>query len=363
MRGRTAAARALRAHGAGFAFAILAGAAAAGAAVLLGRLVPRFSFRGRVVVITGGSRGLGILLARELSRRGARVVINARDADELQAARAELREGGGDAEAYAADVSDPVHADRLIREVIARYDRIDVLINNAGIIQVAPLAQMSLADFEQAQAVNFWGMVHTTLAALPQMRARRAGRVVNVTSIGGAVAVPHLLPYSAAKFAALGFSEGLAAETARDGVRVTTVVPGLMRTGSFVNALFKGQREREAAWFSVASSLPLLSMDGRRAARRILAACARGQSFLTLGLPAKLLRLFHGLLPGTTVRLLGLANALLPRPGGAGPQAAAEPGWQHRTGVARSFLTALGDKAARANREVRWAPPASGAPR
>jgi NAD(P)-dependent dehydrogenase (short-subunit alcohol dehydrogenase family) len=363
MRGGTAAARALRAHGAGFAFAILAGTAAAGAAVLLARLVPRFSFRGRVVVITGGSRGLGILLARELARRGARVVINARDADELQAARAELREGGGDAEAYAADVSDPVHADRLIREVIARYDRIDVLINNAGIIQVAPLAQMSLADFEQAQAVNFWGMVHTTLAALPQMRARREGRVVNVTSIGGAVAVPHLLPYSAAKFAALGFSEGLAAEAARDGVRVTTVVPGLMRTGSFVNALFKGQREREAAWFSVASSLPLLSMNGQRAARRILAACARGQSFLTLGLPAKLLRLFHGLLPGTTVRLLGLANALLPRPGGAGPQAAAEPGWQHRTGVARSFLTALGDKAARANREVRWAPPASGTPR
>lgn len=321
------------------------------------RWIPRFSYRGRVVVITGGSRGLGLLLARELSRRGAHVVINARDPDELLAARAELRAAGGDAEAYAADVSDPAHADRLIRAVISRYGRIDVLVNNAGIIQVAPLPEMSLADFERAQAANFWGMVHTSLAALEQMRRTRRGRIVNVTSIGGAVAVPHLLPYSAAKFAALGFSEGLAAEAARDGVRVTTVVPGLMRTGSFVQALFKGQRDREAAWFSVASSLPLLSMDGRRAARRILAACASGRSFLTLGLPAKLLRLFHAVLPGATARLLALANGLLPGPGRGAQKEEAEPGWQHRAGVARSWLTALGDRAARANREVRWAPP------
>jgi len=245
----------------------------------------------------------------------------------------------------------------------------DADIDQAGLPHVRGMIEVAQVDddaigHQAAQPVEVeMAELHPVGDQHRRMRARRAGRVVNVTSIGGAVAVPHLLPYSAAKFAALGFSEGLAAEAARDGVQVTTVVPGLMRTGSFVNALFKGQREREAAWFSVASSLPLLSMDGRRAARRILAACARGQTFLTLGLPAKLLRLFHGLLPGTTARLLGLANALLPRPGGAGPQAAAEPGWQHRTGVARSFLTALGDRAARANREVRWAPPASGARR
>jgi NAD(P)-dependent dehydrogenase (short-subunit alcohol dehydrogenase family) len=334
--------------------------AAGAAACALYRARTRYSFRGRVVVVTGASRGLGLLLARELVAREATVVINARDGAELQAAREELRGRGGKVEGFTADVSDASHAGLLVREVIERFGRIDVLINNAGILQVAPLANLSLADFEAAQASNFWGMVHTSLAALTFMRRRGEGRIVNVTSIGGAVAVPHLLPYSAAKFAALGFSEGLSAEAARDGVRVTTVVPGPMRTGSFVNALVKGQRAQEMTWFSVASALPVLSMDARRAARRILAASARGQTFLTVGLPAKLLRLLHGILPGTTGRLLGLANKLLPGPGNGHPHEVAEPGWQHRTTrIARSFLTALGNKAARENREVRWARPTS----
>ena len=171
----------------GWPLLVLAGA---GAAAIF-RMLPRSSFRGQVVLITGGSRGLGLL---------------------------------------------------LLREVLQRYGRIDLLINNAGLIQVAPLAQMSLADFE----------------------------------------------------------------------------------------------------------------------RRILAACARGQSFLTLGLPAKLRRLFHGLLPGTTARLLALANSLLPAPGGAGPSSEAEPGWQHRSWLSRSFLTSLGNTAARENRELPWAPPERG---
>jgi short-subunit dehydrogenase len=332
--------------------------AAGAAACAIYRARTRYSFGGRVVVVTGASRGLGLVLARELAARGAKLVINARDRAELLAAREELRARGGNVEGFTADVSNASHAGLLISEVIRRYGRIDVLINNAGVIQVAPLANLSLADFEAAQATNFWGMVHTSLAALTFMRRRGEGRIVNVTSIGGAVAVPHLLPYSAAKFAALGFSEGLSAEAARDGVRVTTVVPGLMRTGSFVNALVKGQRAQEMTWFSVASSLPVLSMDAERAARRILDASARGKSFLTLGLPAKLLRLLHGILPGTTGRLLGLANKLLPAPANGSAREAAEPGWQHRsTRLARSFLTALGNKAARENREVRWARP------
>ncbi|GAC1561215.1 MAG: SDR family oxidoreductase [Myxococcales bacterium] len=319
---------------------------------------PRDAYRGRVVVVTGASRGLGLLLARALVSRGALVVLNARDGAELLSARDELRARGGRVEAFAADVSDPAQAGLLIAEVQRRFGRIDVLINNAGIIQVAPLANLSLADFEAAQAANFWGMVHTSLAALSPMRARGEGQIVNVTSIGGAVAVPHLLPYSAAKFAALGFSEGLGAEAARDGVRVATVVPGLLCTGSFFDALFKWQRAQEMTWFSLASTLPVLSMDGGRAARLILSAAARGQRFLTLGLPAKLLRLLHGLLPGTTGRLLGAANTLLPAPGPGDPREGAEPGWQHRTSrLSRSFLTALGNKAARENREVRWARP------
>src|SRR5581483_5724484 len=152
---------------------------------------------------------------------------------------------------------------------------VDILVNNASIIQVAPVEALGPREFQHAMAVNFWGVVHPTLAGLPRMRARRRGRIVTITSIGGKVSVPHLLPYGAAKFAAVGFSEGLRAELARDGISVTTIVPGLMRTGSILNAVFKGPHRAEFAAFSVLGSLPLVSMDAERAARQIVAATRR----------------------------------------------------------------------------------------
>src|SRR5581483_543297 len=168
---------------------------------------------------------------------------------------------------------------------------VDILVNNASIIQVAPVEALGPREFQHAMAVNFWGVVHPTLAGLPRMRARRRGRIVTITSIGGKVAVPHLLPYGAAKFAAVGFSEGLRAELARDGISVTTIVPGLMRTGSDRFASFQGQAGKERRWFSGLARLPGLSMDARRAARQVVAAAKRRQAERVLGLPAKLLRL------------------------------------------------------------------------
>ncbi len=224
--------------------------------------------------------------------------------------------------------------------------------NNAGIIQVGPAETMSLDDFRAQLAATFWGTVHASLAVLPGMRARREGRIVNITSIGGKIAVPHLLPYSAAKFAAVGFSEGLHAEVAKDGVRVVTVAPGLMRTGSFGQGLFKGQREKEMDWFSLGSTLPLVSMDAERAARRIVRATERGEAFVTLGLPFKAARLFHGIFPGLTADLAGVVARFLPGPGGAGPEQRAEKGFRHRGAVSRSFLTVLGERAAREHHEA-----------
>jgi short-subunit dehydrogenase len=172
---------------------------------------------------------------------------------------------------------------------------------------------MSVEDFEVSMGVHYWGTVYSTLAVLPQMRARGAGRIVNITSIGGKVAVPHLLPYSSAKFATVGFSEGLRAELARDGITVTTIVPGLMRVGSPVNAFFKGDPEKEFAWFSLGAATPLTAMNAESAARRIVQATRRGEAEVTLSWQAKLLRLTHDLLPGATQDLLGVVNRLLPQ--------------------------------------------------
>jgi short-subunit dehydrogenase len=251
------------------------------------------------------------------------------------------------------DVSDREAVEQPIAKVTRHYGAVDVLVNNAGIIQVGPVQTMSVEDYHRALDVMFWGVVYPTLAVLPQMRARRRGRIVNITSIGGLVSVPHLLPYNCAKFAAVGFSEGLRAELARESISVTTIVPGLMRTGSAVNALMKGRREQEFTWFSLGASLPLVSMDAERAARQIVRAAKRGEAERILSIPAALLARFHGLFPGLTTNLLGLVNRVLPRPGAETPGSApstAERGMDVQRRVRSPlfhFATTWGRKAAR----------------
>jgi NAD(P)-dependent dehydrogenase (short-subunit alcohol dehydrogenase family) len=288
---------------------------------LLGRT--RLRLDGRVVVITGGSRGLGLAIARELGRAGCRLVICARDERELAAAESELTARGADVMAVRCDVADAADVAELMKLALRRFGTVDVLVNNASVLDVGPLASLTISEFDAALAVNFWGTVHASLAVLPIMQTRGFGRIVNVTSIGGKVAVPHLLPYDAAKFAAVGFSEGLAAEVARDGIVVTTVVPGLMRTGSPVNVTYHGEPAREYLWFALGDLLPLTSMSAARAARRIVKALVRGEVEVTLGWSAKLLRLVHALTPSLTVRALGLVNRALP-PAGDGE---ARPGF------------------------------------
>jgi NAD(P)-dependent dehydrogenase (short-subunit alcohol dehydrogenase family) len=270
------------------------------------------SLSGQVVLITGGSRGLGLLLAREFAREGCRIAICARDTQELDAAVADLAGRGAEALALQCDVSDRAQVAEMVARATDHFGRIDVLVNNASIIQAAPLGAMTIEDFENAMAVNYWGTVYATMEVLSQMRPRGDGRIVNITSIGGKVAIPHLLPYDCAKFATVGFSEGLRAELARDGITVTTIVPGLMRTGSPVNAFFKGNPEAEFAWFSLGSATPISAMSAERAARRIVQATRRGEAEVTLSWQAKLLRLTHDLFPGATQDLLGVVNRMLP---------------------------------------------------
>jgi NAD(P)-dependent dehydrogenase (short-subunit alcohol dehydrogenase family) len=265
-----------------------------------------------VVLITGGSRGLGLELARTFAAEGCRLAICARDEQELRRARADLERRGAEVLTVPCDVADREQVERFLESAFARYGRVDILVNNAGIIQVGPVESMTLEDFREAMDVMFWGTVYPTLAVLPHMLDRGSGRVVNITSIGGKVSVPHLLPYNCAKFAAVGFSEGLAAEVQSKGVRVVTIAPGLMRTGSFLNAFFKGDAGKESTWFSLSASLPLVTMSSRRAARQILDATRRGESEKVLTAPASALARFHGLFPGATAAALGTAARLLP---------------------------------------------------
>jgi NAD(P)-dependent dehydrogenase (short-subunit alcohol dehydrogenase family) len=279
------------------------------------------SLAGETVLITGGSRGLGLLLAHEYARAGCRIALCARNEQELERARLQLQRAGAEVYTIRCDVTDRDQVEQMVRRVTQHYGQIDILVNNAGIIQVGPYSALTLHDFEQALDTMFWGIVYSTMAVVPQMQTRGHGRIVNITSIGGRVSVPHLLPYSSAKFAAVGFSEGIAAELRRDGITVTTVSPGLMRTGSDIQAIFKGQHQKEYGLFATVGSLPILSMDAERAASRIVEATRRGERELTLTGPAVMLASIHGLWPGLTVQLLEMVNRWLPESGSGGSRA------------------------------------------
>ncbi len=304
-----------------------------------------YTLRGKGVLITGGSRGLGLVLAHEFGRAGARVAICARDAASLTRAQGELAARGIDAFAVRTDVTEKAQVDALVQAVRERLGRVDVLVNNAGTIAVGPIEVMTLADYEKAMRLHFWAPLYTTLAVLQEMRRRGEGRIVNIASVGGKLSPPHLLPYNASKFALVGLSEGCRAELAKDGVLVTTVCPGLMRTGSPRHATFKGQHRAEYVWFSIMDSLPLVSMSAARAARQIVGACQRGDAEVVLSLPAQVAVTFHAVFPGMTADLLGLVNRLLPAPGGLG--SAGAKGEQSGSRLSPSWLTALGDRAAR----------------
>ncbi|MBV9669521.1 MAG: SDR family NAD(P)-dependent oxidoreductase [Acidobacteriales bacterium] len=296
-----------------------AGALAFGglAAALIARRASRPSrdFVGKTVVITGGSRGLGFELARQFGRRGARVAICARTGEQVERAREKLEGLGIECFAQTCDVSQQEQVNKFIADVRSRFGAIDVLVNNAGIIQVGPFANQTVADFEQAMNANFWAAVYATYAVLPEMRERGRGSIVNISSIGGKIPVPHLLPYTASKFALTGFSEGLHAELNGTGISVTTVCPGLMRTGSQINALFKGQHEKEYAWFMLGGSTPLSSINASRAARQIVEATKHRRRELIITWQAELVARLHGLLPELTGAVLAQVNRLLPEPG------------------------------------------------
>ena len=304
----------------------------------------RYELAGRTILITGGSRGLGLALAREAAAQCARVAICGRDPASLERARAALLRSGAAIAAFTCDVSDRAEVEQLIAAVQQRFGAIDMLINNAGVIEVGPASVMSIDEFDEAMRTNFWGVLFPTLAVLPDMRARRIGRIVNITSIGGRISVPHLLPYCTSKFAAVGLSQGFGVELAAEGIRVTTVCPGLMMTGSPRNAIFMGKHRAEYAWFSIADSLPGLSVNARTAARRILEAAKRGDPELRFPLTTEAVVAVSVLAPRLTASILRVINRLLPGPGRR--PSARYRGAEAESWISPSWLTRAGERAA-----------------
>lgn len=314
------------------------------------REITKWNLEGKVVLITGGSRGFGLVLARHLADRGARLAICARSADDLELARQELDARGAEVIAMTVDVTENEEVKAMVRDVTNHYGRVDLLVNNAGIIQVGPQQLMEIEDYELAMKTNFWAQLYAMQAVLPHMAGQGGGRIVNITSIGGKIALPHLLPYTASKFASVGLSEGMHAELKKYNIVVTTVIPNLMRTGSPLQADIKGDYAKEYAWFKHADSNPLMSQDPDKTAERIIEAVEYGESEVTLTLTGRVADIVKSLAPRWVNMLMSFANRLLPE--AVTGNNAAVKGWQAESRYSQGPIARLTDRAAARNNEL-----------
>jgi NAD(P)-dependent dehydrogenase (short-subunit alcohol dehydrogenase family) len=311
---------------------IIAGVAGISAIAGIGAVVaartvilrPPKRHRGRVVLITGGSRGLGLALAHRYGHSGAKLVLASRDSDELTHARGALLrhkavEHPDDILLLPADLTDAEQAARLINYAVGFFGHIDILINNAGVIEVGPVEDQPIEAYQRAMATNFFASLYTTNAALPHLLQRNPiygqASIVNIASIGGKFAMPHMLPYVASKFALVGYSQGLHAELRHKGIRVTTVCPGLMRTKGEAHAHFTGQTKKEERWFKLSAKTPILAASATRAANKIYHAVIAGRAEITITPQAWLAARVAGLAPETTQYLASIVNEfVLPAP-------------------------------------------------
>jgi NAD(P)-dependent dehydrogenase (short-subunit alcohol dehydrogenase family) len=277
----------------------------------------------QVAVITGGSRGLGLAIAHRFGQAGLKLVLAARHEEELESARQSLLQSGSVKDEdnillVACDLTDPEQARNLIAETIKAFGRLDLLINNAGIIEVGPFENQPLEAYDRAMQTKFFASLYTIHAAIPYLLDppdQSSRGIVNITSIGGKIPVPHLLPYVAAKFALTGFSEGLHSELRHKGIRVTTVCPGLMRTGGEEHAHFAGQTAKEERWFKLSAKTPGIAASVHHAANCIYKAAQRRRAEITITPQAWLAARIVGLAPETSQVLAALANEyVLPDP-------------------------------------------------
>lgn len=307
-----------------------------------------YDFSGKVVLITGGSRGLGLAMARQLVAEGARLAICARNLGELENARQALAASGGEVYIQVCNLRIEQDLMHMIRQVEDHYGRIDVLINNAGVIQVGPLENQTIEEFREALDIHYWAPLHTMMAVMPAMKERREGRIVNIASVGGKISLPHLVPYSGSKFGLVGLSEGFRAELKKYNILVTTINPGMLRTGSPSHAIIKGQHQKEYAWFTALDVTPLISMDAREAARQIIEACRYGVAEKTLTWAGKIAVALHGVAPSLMTGYFAFINRFLPEPGSDVPQS----GRKSDSILTPEWARKINEEVAKANNEL-----------
>ena len=332
---------------------IFIGSVILGGTLLISSLIKRsrkFEFKGKKVLITGGSRGLGLNLAKKLATQGAEIAIVARNHDVLENAKSDIEKHSKlPVHIYSCDLKDRNQVIAMSDYFVNKFGSVDVLINNAGIMQVGPENSTTIDDFDDAMNTHFWAPLLLTRAVIPGMKEKKSGRIINISSIGGKISVPHMIPYSASKFALTGLSEGFHAELKKDNIYVTTVCPGLMRTGSYRNAMVKGNNKNEFAVFSILANSPVTSISVDCAANKIINSSKYGCAEVSLSLQSRIATMLHGVSPSITSFLMSLINTILPSSNTGDKKS--YKGFESESKWSKSALTLLGQLAAKRNNQ------------
>lgn len=244
-------------------------------------------FNDKVVIMTGASAGIGRATALAFGREGAHVALVARSEDRLRRVAGEIEQAGGRALVVPADVADRTQVCAMVETVVSTFGRVDILVNNAGIGLLSPVADMDPADLQRVIDVNLYGLIWCTQAVLPDMIRRRSGQIINVSSIVGKRALPHMSAYCASKFAVQAFSESLRTEVAPHHIDVIVVCPTRTETEFDATPLMqKGGRR------------PVINgMSAEAVARIILRASRRRTREVVISWSARALALGNTLMP------------------------------------------------------------------
>jgi short-subunit dehydrogenase len=242
-------------------------------------------FKDQVVVVTGGGRGIGRATALEFACEGATVILAGRRRDALETAAAESRSSGGKAQVVRCDVAIDDDLQNLVASTIRDFGQIDVLVNNAGVVSGGRIDEISAEDIGRMVGVNVWAPMRLTQLAVPHMRERKSGTIVNISSVAGRVGMPYYATYCATKYAMRGFSEALRRELSPDGVQVIAVYPGVTATDLIENVEFDG--------------LGLTIATAQQVGQAIVRGVQWRQSEVFIGLGESLVARWNDLLPWT----------------------------------------------------------------
>ncbi|MFD2116552.1 SDR family NAD(P)-dependent oxidoreductase [Paenibacillus yanchengensis] len=249
--------------------------------------------RDKVVFITGASSGLGAVIATEVAKRGAIVILTGRNQQRLNAITQSIV---GECAAFLLDVTDHNQVEQVVTAVILKYGKIDILVNNAGYGQFVTMENMPLTDFSAMMDTNYMGVVRCTKAVLPYMLQQKQGQIINIASMAGKIGTAKSTAYSATKHAVLGFTNSLRAELRHTGITITAVNPGPISTDFFVQADPDGSYVKNVKWFM---------MTPEKVARKVVTAMLYRRTEIDMPLLAMIGIKLYMLMPRWADRLLG----------------------------------------------------------